>query len=209
MNCIVHNQCETGMKFSFSFFKKAPAREKRITIATLFTVGRMILAPFIVAAMIMHQWGLAFWLFVIAALTDTIDGNLARWFGEKTFLGACLDPIADKLLILSVFFTLAFVQSPLFSIPLWLVLFVLLKELIILGGSLVMLLLDKPLHIAPTWLGKMTTAVQISFIIWLFACYFFHWLPIKTYYTMLGLVFVLTFLSLLQYLRIGFRTIQG
>lgn len=196
-------------KFDFSFFKRLPSCEKRLTLATIVTIGRMMLAPFIVAAMITHHWGTAFWLFLSAALTDILDGNLARLAGEKTFLGACLDPVADKLLILSVFFALAFFQSPLFNIPLWFVVFVLIKELTVIGGSFIMLLWGHPLHISPTWLGKITTASQIIFIIWLFACYFFHWLPIKTYYTMLGLVFCLTFFSLVQYLRIGFRTIQG
>jgi len=195
-------------KFDFSFFKKLPKREKCLTLATILTIGRMILVPFIVMAMMVHQWGFAFWLFLIAALTDMIDGSLARWSDQKTFLGACLDPVADKLLILAVFFMLAFVQTPLFSIPLWFVLFVLLKELIVFGGALIILLLGGQLNIAPTWLGKITTDVQISFIVWLFACYFFHWLPIRTYYTMLGLVFILTLLSLIQYIRIGFCTFQ-
>lgn len=197
------------LKFDFSFFKKLSAREKRLTIPTILTISRMILVPFIVIAMIAHHWGLAFWFFVIAALTDTVDGSLARLSGEKTFLGTCLDPVADKLLILSCFFTLAFVQSPLFTIPLWFVLLVLIKELIIIGGALIILLLGGRLNICPTWLGKITTVAQISFIIWLFACYFFHWLPIKTYHTMLGIVILLTLLSLIQYVRIGFHTIEG
>jgi cardiolipin synthase len=197
------------LKFDFSFFKKLSAREKRLTIPTILTISRIILVPFIVIAMIVHHWGFAFWFFVIAALTDTVDGSLARLSGEKTFLGTCLDPVADKLLILSCFFTLAFVQSPLFTIPLWFVLLVLTKELIVIGGALIILLLGGRLNICPTWLGKITTVAQISFIIWLFACYFFHWLPIKTYHSMLGIVILLTLLSLIQYVRIGFHTIEG
>jgi len=195
--------------FNFSFLKKLPSREKRITIPTLLTFGRILLAPCIVAAMVMHWWGVAFSLFVIAALTDTVDGTIARSCDQKTFLGACLDPVADKILLLSCFFALAFVQSPLFSIPLWFVVIVLLREMIILGGSLGILLSGGQLIIAPTTLGKTTTLVQVIFIIWLFACYFFHWLPIKTYYTMLSLVMGLTLTSLIQYMRIGFRTVQG
>lgn len=196
-------------KFDFSFFKKVSVYEKRITIPTIFTISRMVLVPFIIMAMVLHHWGVAFWLFLAAALSDAVDGTIARLSGNKTFLGACLDPIADKLLLLSVFFVLAFVQSPLFSIPLWFVLLVLVKELIVLGGAFVILLLGGQLHICPTLLGKLTTLVQISFIIWLFSCYFFHWLPIKTYYTMLGLVVVFTLASFVQYARIGFCTVQG
>jgi len=197
------------LKFDFSFFNKLPAHEKRLTIPTLFTLMRIALAPFIIAAMVLHHWGFAFWLFLGAALSDIVDGSIARLSGNKTFLGACLDPVADKFLILSVFFTLVFVQSSLFSVPFWFVLVVLIKELLVLGGAFVILLLGGQLHIGPTWLGKTTTLVQIIFILWLFACYFFHWLPIKTYYAMLGLALILTLLSFLQYLRIGFRTVQG
>jgi phosphatidylglycerophosphate synthase len=70
------------LKFDFSFFKKLSAREKRLTIPTILTISRIILVPFIVIAMIVHHWGFAFWFFVIAALTDTVDGSLARLSGE-------------------------------------------------------------------------------------------------------------------------------
>ncbi len=196
-------------RFSFALLRKLPAREKRITLPTLFTFVRIILTPCIVVSMVYEHWGAAFWLFVIAAATDAVDGALARLRNERTFLGACLDPIADKLLILSVFFTLAFVQSPLFSIPHWFVLFVLCKELLLVGGAVAIFAWQGHLEIRPTWLGKTTTLVQILFIVWLFACYFFAWVPIKTYYTMLAVVFVLVAASLMHYASIGFRTVLG
>jgi len=58
-------------------------------------------------------------------------------------------------------------------------------------------------------LGKMSTVIQMAFIAWLFACYFFEWMPIKTYYTMLGAVIVIVCLSLIQYCRIGLRQLKG
>ena len=195
-------------KLSFNFFKKLPDREKKITLSTLLTLGRIVLAPFIVCSMIFFHWGTAFILFCIAAITDVLDGNLARLLDEKTFLGACLDPIADKLLLLSCFFTLAFVQSPLFSIPLWFVLLVLLKELILVIGAIILYYRKGHIEIHPTFLGKITTVVQMGFIIWLFACYFFTWIPVKTYYSMLGLVIILVFASLAQYVMIGIRQLQ-
>lgn len=197
------------MKFNVRFFKKLPACEKQITVPTVFTILRLILTPFIVGAMVTQHWGIAFFLFLSAALTDSIDGNLARLCKQKTFLGACLDPVADKFLLLSCFFTLAFVQSPLFAIPLWFVFLILFKELIVIFGSLIILVTKGYLEVKPTLLGKMTTVAQICFILWLFACYFCHWLPIKTYYTMLGMLLILTFLSLFQYIRIGMRYIVG
>jgi len=196
-------------KLNFSLFKNLPDKEKRITISTFFTLLRIMLAPFIVAAMIYNKWGVAFWLFLIASASDILDGNLARWLDERTFLGACLDPIADKLLLLSCFFTLAFVQSPLFSIPIWFVLLVLIKEIIVIFGSFTIYIIRGHLEIHPTILGKMTTVVQTFFIIWLFACYFFHWMPVKTYYTMLGVVALMVFSSLIQYLRMGLSQLSA
>jgi len=186
-----------------NFFKKLPPHEKKITISTMLTLGRIALVPCIVGAMIIGWWGTACALFCIASVTDVLDGYLARRFNEKTFFGACLDPIADKLLILSCFFTLAFVQSPLFTIPQWFFVLVLVKELILIGGSVTFYFVKGYIDIQPTLLGKSTTVVQMCFIIWLFACYFFNWLPVKTYASMLGIVLVLVFASLVQYVRIG------
>ena len=100
-------------------FASLPAHEMRITVPTLLTFMRILLTFGVIGAMIYHNWGTAFVVFLAAAFTDVLDGGLARWWNEKTFLGACLDPIADKFLVLSIFFTLAFVQSPLFHIPIW------------------------------------------------------------------------------------------
>src|SRR5690349_20790870 len=111
-------------KFTLRIFRRLPEAEKRITIPTLFTILRIVLVPIIVGAMVAGWWGCAFLFFVVACLTDVIDGLLARLLNEKTLFGAFLDPIADKLLLISCFFTLAFVTTPLFLIPRWFVLFV-------------------------------------------------------------------------------------
>lgn len=190
-------------KLTARLFKSLPPHETRITFSTMLTLLRIVLTPFIVGAMVMHEWGVAFWLFIISCVCDILDGNIARWFKQETFLGACLDPIADKILIVSCFATLAFVQSPLFSIPLWFVLLVLCKDLVIVGGSAAIFFLRGHLIVHPTLLGKATMVAQSGFIIWLFSCYFFGWVPVKTYYTALGLLFVLVVLSLLQYFRQG------
>lgn len=190
-------------RLSLKLFKKLPPQEKRITLSTVFTLVRIVLAPFIVAAMILHMWGVAFFLFLIAAFSDIIDGNLARWLNQKTFLGACLDPLADKILLISCFFTLAFIQSPLFVVPQWFVILVLVKDLTIVFGALTIYLIKGHLEVHPTYMGKMATVVQSYFIIWLFACYFFNWLPIKTYYTILSIMIFLVIGTLLQYMKMG------
>jgi len=184
------------------FFKKflaRYARERAVTVSTMFTIARIVLTPFIVYAMTVGWWGVAFSLFVCAALTDVIDGGLARLLDQRTVLGACLDPIADKVLLLSCFATLSFVSTPLFTIPLWFVSFVLAKEFLLVGGAVALYYTRGYVDICPTKLGKATTLVQVLFIIWLFACYFFHWLPVKTYYMVLGTVTLMVSASLVHY----------
>ncbi len=192
-------------KIHIRLFKDLPADEFRVTFPTILTCIRILLVPCIITAMLLHQWGIAFLCFFSAAVTDCLDGNLARLLHEKTFLGACLDPIADKLLLISFFFTLVFLETPLFSVPLWFVLLVLLKESIVVFGAAFILISGRHLDVRPTMLGKATTVMQMLFIIWLFACYYFHWVPVKTYYVMLTLMLLMVALSFMQYARIGFK----
>ena len=194
-------------KWSFAVFRNLPTQEKRITLATIFTVSRIILAPFIVVLMIYGYWGAAFISFIAAALSDLIDGKLARCCNQQTYLGACLDPIADKILMLSIFFALAYVPTPLFALPAWFVYLVLAKEIVLVGSATIYLLIRGYFPIRPTRLGKWTTLVQMSFVMWLFACYFFHWMPVKTYYTMLGVMLIMMIASFTQYAIIGLRAL--
>lgn len=195
-------------KFKLRIFKKLPAHEKRITIPTIFTLFRFVFVPIIIGAMIIGHWGIAFGFFLAASITDLIDGGLARILNEKTFLGACLDPLADKLLLLSIFFTLAVLDTPLFHIPKWFFILALSKEIIQIAGAILVYNLKGHLDVRPTILGKMTTFAQIGFITWLFACYFFEWMPIKTYYTMLGIMLCMVFASFIQYFTIGLTALQ-
>ena len=137
-------------KINLNFFKQLPKKEKRLTVPTILTLFRLFCVPIIVYAMTTFHWGVAFWTIIIASLTDSADGYIARNFNQKTFLGACLDPIADKILVLSVYITLAFVQSPLFSIPLWFVWLVLIKETVLIGGAAALYLKKGFLDVQPT-----------------------------------------------------------
>lgn len=180
----------------------------RITIPTLFTIARIILTPVIVHSMVYQYWQQAFYLFLMAALSDVIDGALARLCNAKTFLGGCLDALADKFLLLSCFATLAFIQTPHFIIPRWFVIIALLKELILIIGSFIIFRVAGSVEIKPTTLGKATTFLHICFIIWFFFCYFFHWFPLKTYGLVLAFLLILLVASLLQYIYIGVCFIQ-
>ena len=192
-------------KFSFSLFKNLPAKEFRITVSTYFTFLRIILTPVIVVAMVYGSWGVAFSCFVIASVSDMLDGFLARYLNQKTFLGACLDPLADKLLLISVFSTLVFTHILPFGIPLWFVGLVLFRELLIVLGFLYIYTQKHPVEVSPSFLGKVTTALQMHFIGWLFLCYFFGWLPTKTYYLFFSLIIFIVIFSLIDYVILGIR----
>lgn len=196
------------MKLSWRFLQQLPEHEKKMTLSSWLTVMRIALTPVIVAAMLTHWWGTACALFIIACVTDMLDGNIARLRNEQTLLGACLDPIADKFLILATFFTLAFVQSPLFAIPKWFVMLVLIKELILIVGAILLYVRNGYIQVRPLLIGKLTTVVQMSFIGWLFACYFFQWVPKKTYYAMIWVLFMLVISSLIAYSRLGIRWLR-
>src|SRR5215813_5971586 len=86
-----------------------------LTPANGVTAVRAVLVPFIIIALINHEYRQAFWFTVIAGASDAIDGVIARLFGHKSWLGAYLDPLADKLLITGLFITLA-LQG---ELPLW------------------------------------------------------------------------------------------
>lgn len=196
-------------RINWRILRQLPERETEITLATWITLARLLLTPWIIGAMVGGKWDVAFVLFCISAFTDVVDGAIARVFNQKTFLGACLDPIADKVLLLSCFATLAFIDTPLFVIPLWFVLLVLAKEVLQLSGAFFIFYKKGHFEVRPTLLGKLTTFVQVMFIIWLFACYFFQWMPIKTYYAMLGLMLIMVFCTFVQYVYNGWRVWQS
>jgi cardiolipin synthase (CMP-forming) len=179
-----------------------------LTLSTGFTLARIVLTPCIMISMVMHEWGLACLLFSLAAFTDIIDGALARFLQEETALGAYLDPVADKLLLSACYGTLACIDSPLFKIPTWFVGVIVAKEVLLIGGTIYVSLIKHAVAIKPTIAGKMATAVQVGFIWWLFACAFFHWVPIATFYTFLYTITVLTLGTLLQYAWIGYQGLR-
>lgn len=190
-------------------WKEIALEGRWLTISNLLTVLRILLIPIIIFGIANHLWTFVFFLFLFAGVTDVLDGQLARWLDEQTVLGACLDPIADKLLLIASFATLSFVDSPSFSIPSWFVFFVCAREAIILGGSFFLVFRGIHLRIAPSIWGKMTTFFQLLFILWIFVCYFVGWNPIKTYSILLVLLAVFSLFSLGQYAVVGMRYLRG
>jgi cardiolipin synthase len=126
-------------------------------LPNLLTSTRLVLAPVVVWMLVQDEVVAAFWVFVAAALTDLLDGNLARLLNQRTQLGAWLDPIADKVMLLSTLFALVLAGS----LPLWLALVVALRDVVVLGGAAAYRRLTGGLEVAPTRLGK--TAIFFEF----------------------------------------------
>jgi cardiolipin synthase len=98
------------------------------------------------------------------------------------------------------FAALAFWQSPSFAVPLWFVLLILLRESLMLLGGIILLYFKKEDLLSPTIWGKLTTFFQILFIVWLFICYFFGWVPAKTYTIILLLLALSSIISFFHYI---------
>jgi cardiolipin synthase len=154
-----------------------------------------------IMGLVQHWWVFSFLVLAVAGITDLLDGYLARLLHEQTNLGKVLDPLADKIFLLTLFVALAFVDSPSFRIPLWFVVLVVAREIFIVLGSYVIITTNEHPRFDPSVLGKMTTFFQMLFISWLFVCHFFKWEPARTYYVFLVLLALLSFLSFMQYLK--------
>jgi cardiolipin synthase (CMP-forming) len=189
-----------------NFFEFLIFKDKRLfTISNFLTLLRIILSPVVVWGIFLNNWVFAFGIFFLASLTDLLDGYLARLFNEKTRFGALLDPLADKIFLLSLFGALVFIDSPSFPIPNWFFIIVVTRELIILVGAAVLLIFDFEFNVEPTFSGKLTTFFYILFISWVFVCHFLKWLPMKTFFVLLVMLSLFSLLSLFYYVKIGLK----
>jgi cardiolipin synthase len=134
------------------------ARELVMSIPNLITFGRLLIVPAAVYFILSRQLGVAFWLFVVAGVSDAIDGAVARMFNARTVLGAILDPLADKALLVSVYVTLCVIGT----LPLWLVILVVFRDVMIVGAVLLLHALHEPLTMKPLMISKINTGVQIA-----------------------------------------------
>jgi cardiolipin synthase len=130
-----------------------------LSIPNLITLGRILLVPFVIWAIASGELRIAFVLFMIAAISDAVDGFIAKRFGMQTELGAYLDPLADKVLIMSIYLTLGITGI----IPRWIVILVVSRDIMIIGAVMLSWLVDKPLALKPLMVSKLNTAAQIGY----------------------------------------------
>jgi len=132
-----------------------------MNIPNLLTLFRILLVPIFVILLIYGQTFYAFLAFMIAGVTDALDGFIARVFSQQTVLGAYLDPIADKLLLVTSYIVLAIIGI----IPPWLAVLVISRDIFILIGVAVLFLNHKSFEIRPTLLGKVSTFFQLATVV--------------------------------------------
>lgn len=130
-----------------------------MSIPNVLTLLRILLVPVIIWAIAQGEMGLALAIFVIAGVTDAIDGYIAKTFDMKTELGSYLDPLADKTLLVSIYVSLAIFGF----IPPWIAILVVSRDVMIVGAVMLSYLMDKPLPIHPLYVSKANTAAQIVF----------------------------------------------
>jgi cardiolipin synthase len=136
----------------------AAVRDTLVTLPNLITMARLCAVPATVWLILHGRLDLAFCLFVGAGVSDAVDGWLARVRNARSALGAILDPMADKLLLVCVYVTLAAIGV----LPDWLAILVVFRDLVIVGGVLVLWVLGQPPKIRPFLVSKLNTAAQIA-----------------------------------------------
>jgi cardiolipin synthase len=132
-------------------------------LANWLTIVRIVLIPVFVSLLVYDRVALALATFVLAGLTDLLDGHIARTRGTKTRLGAFLDPLADKLLLTASFVTITY-RYP-WLLPFWLTAIVLSRDLVLVLVAGLVMLTGGQVHPAPTMLGKTSTALQMLAVV--------------------------------------------
>lgn len=176
-----------------------------ITLPNFLTAFRMVLIPVFVSFVVYQRFGWALFVFLAAGVTDGFDGLIARRFDQQSQLGTILDPIADKLLLVTAFIVLsqrALMPQPLprhFPIPFWVTAAVLSRDVFIIVGAAAINVVTGFRGFRPSWLGKASTFVQILSI-----CFFLisaNYPPVSGYLpTAYTIVFALAIFSGVHYI---------
>ncbi len=129
-----------------------------MSIPNLVTLGRILLVPVVIWAITAGEMRVAFGLFLAAGITDAADGYLAKRFGMRTELGAYLDPLADKTMLVSIYVALGIAEA----LPRWLVILVVSRDIMIVGAVILSWLVHRPIPLRPLLVSKLNTVAQIA-----------------------------------------------
>lgn len=132
-----------------------------LNLPNLISLGRLLLVPLAISLILDGSYWAAFWVFVVAGISDALDGFIAKRFNWRTRLGALLDPLADKVLLVSVYVTLG-MAGQLWA---WLVVLVVFRDFMIIGGFLlIQALAAMPKPFQPLFISKVNTGVQVAVV---------------------------------------------
>jgi cardiolipin synthase (CMP-forming) len=131
-----------------------------VSLPNLITLGRLLCVPLAIWLVLSGALAASFWIFVVAGLSDAVDGFIAKRFDQRSRLGALLDPIADKALLVSMYVTLGLSHH----LPAWLVILVVFRDALIVGGFLLVAALGQAMRWEPLLVSKLNTALQIALV---------------------------------------------
>ena len=160
-----------------------------MTTANKITILRILLIPYFVVEVLyyvktgneLHRL-LAICSFAVAAICDGVDGYIARRYNQRSELGAILDPLADKLLLVSGIVVLSFDQRPyLQNVPLWLTGTIIGRDILLLAGLIVIQMTVGKVKVRPRILGKIATVLQMVIVIWILLKWDEKWLTLWTF----------------------------
>ncbi len=170
-----------------------------IYIPNLLTLARIGLVPWLVVLLQNNEYGWSLFVFVVAGVSDGLDGYLAKRFNASTYLGSILDPIADKVLLVTSYIMLSVLEI----IPFWLMVVVVFRDLVIIGGNLLMALFFSSMEMRPLMISKLNTVVQIFYIVLVLVALTWQ-LDLSTSLYLIGLLVAFTSVSSgLAYVYIG------
>jgi cardiolipin synthase len=129
-------------------------------VPNLLTLTRILLLPFFAATLIYKEYDYSLMLFIVASITDILDGLIARIKDQVTYFGTILDPVADKFFIITSFV----LMSNFALIPKWLTIIVISKDIIVITGCLIIYFVTNKLVIEPSMLGKVSSTCQFILI---------------------------------------------
>ncbi len=192
-------------RYTESEWKSAPGRRdgrthepgRSLSIPNLITLARILLVPVVVWAIASGEMRLAFILFLAAGITDAVDGFLAKRFGMASQLGAYLDPLADKAMIVSIYIALGIADA----IPRWLVILVVSRDIMIVSAIILSWLLDKRVTLKPFTVSKLNTVAQIMLALYVLASRGYEFDSQPVLIVLMALVAILTLLSIIFYVR--------
>jgi len=179
-----------------------------MNIANKISTFRILSVPFFIAALIYYNESreylrfVALFIFILGGISDAVDGYIARKSKLQSKAGLILDPLGDKLLLMSAFICLSFLESFRIQFPLWVTFIVISRDVIIILGAIVIYVVKQNIEVFPTRLGKSSTIFQIfaviAVLLQLGLAYIFWWLAVA-----------FTVLSGIDYIRKGFRVLYA